>query len=92
MTEMLEQAFAEASKLPEGDQNVLADWLLRELQSERSWSKLFGESQDMLERLAAEALAEHHEGKTEDLDPRMEIQTTNVTRAASQAPQTSRLA
>ena len=68
MTDMLEQAFTEAPKLPAGDQDALADWLLRELESEQHWSKLFVESQDALERLAAEALAEHDEGKTEDLN------------------------
>jgi len=58
MTELLEKAFEEASKLPEVDQNALAKWVLDELHSEREWAKAFAESEDVLEQLAAEAMAE----------------------------------
>jgi hypothetical protein len=58
MTQLLEKAFAEASSLPEADQNALAEWLLEEIRSERRWSKAFAESEDVLEKLADEALAE----------------------------------
>ncbi len=37
MTQLLEKAFEEASKLPELEQNVLAQWLIDELISERKW-------------------------------------------------------
>ncbi len=69
MTTRLKQAFAEASKLPPAEQNKVADWLLAELESERRWDRLFADSQDVLSRLAAEALAEHRSGQTQDLDP-----------------------
>ena len=59
MTTRLEQAFVKASKLSRTEQNALADWLLAELESERRWDELFANSQDVLSKLAAEALAEH---------------------------------
>lgn len=69
MTARLDQAFAEAKKLPPKEQDALADWLIAELESERRWEKLFADSQDALSKLAAEALSEHHSGQTQELDP-----------------------
>lgn len=69
MTKLLEKAFAEASKLPEAEQRQFAAWILDELASERRWEAAFAKSQDTLSRLAEEALAEHHEGQTRELDP-----------------------
>jgi hypothetical protein len=69
MTQLLEQAFSEAAKLPELEQNVLARWLLLELASEKRWEKAFAESEDLLGELADEALTEHKQGKTKLLDP-----------------------
>ena len=68
MTELLEKAFAEATRLPEQDQNSLASWILAELASERKWDTAFSQSADKLSKLAAEALREHAEGKTRALD------------------------
>ena len=65
----LELAFAEATKLPPKEQDRLAEWLLAELASERRWNQLFSESSELLEALAAEALDEHHQGQTQELDP-----------------------
>jgi len=64
MTKLFEKAFEEASRLPEMDQNALAKWVLDELQSERAWSRTFAESEDVLEKLADEAIAEKRKGKT----------------------------
>jgi hypothetical protein len=61
MTPSLEQAFAEASKLPELQQNQLAQWLLDEILSEQKWNRLFAESEDLLRTLAEEALAKYQE-------------------------------
>lgn len=69
MTQLLEKAFAEASGLPEEDQNSFATWILAELSSEQRWARTFAQSGDKLARLAAEALREHAEGSTEELDP-----------------------
>lgn len=59
MTARLEQAFTEVSKLSPKEQDALADWLLAELESERRWNKRFADSQNVLSKLASEALAEH---------------------------------
>jgi len=68
MTKLLEKAFDEASRLPEIEQNILAKWLLDELHSERVWTKTFAESEDVLDKLADEAIAEKRKGKTTPLD------------------------
>ena len=68
MTELLEKAFKEASKLSESEQNALAQWLIDEIIAERKWEKAFAESEDVLDKLAEEALAEHAKGKTKPLD------------------------
>ena len=69
MTNLLEQAFAKASNLPPQEQDALADWLLRELESENRWKNLLAGSQDLLAKLAEEALAEHRAGQTQELNP-----------------------
>jgi len=69
MTKLLEKAFAEASKLPEVEQDTLAELLLAEIASDRQWDETFAKSGDLLSRLAEEALADHRAGLTQDLDP-----------------------
>jgi hypothetical protein len=56
--ELFEKAFEGASRLPEVEQNALAKWVLDELRSEKAWMKSFAESEDVLEKLADEAIAE----------------------------------
>ena len=60
---------AEASKLPEQEQEAFAAWILAELESERRWDDLFARSQDMLAKMAEEARREYRAGLTEPLDP-----------------------
>lgn len=72
MTKILEQALAELAKLTETEQDAIGEWLLEELASERRWERLFSESADRLDDLASDALAEHHRGRTEELDPGQE--------------------
>jgi hypothetical protein len=69
MTKVLEQAFGEASKLSESEQDAIGKWLLAEIRSEGEWDRSFSDSQDVLARLAQDALAEHRRGETEPLDP-----------------------
>ena len=69
MTKLLEQAFAEAQKLPDVEQELLASWLLAELAEDTDFDRTIAGSSDKLARLAAEALAEHRAGLTEELDP-----------------------
>ncbi len=68
MTQLLEQAISELTKLPELDQNKIARWLIEELLSDRKWDHTFSESEDLLSSLANEALEEHSLGKTELMD------------------------
>ena len=67
MTDLLQKAFERASELPPDDQDKFARFLLAELESEKEWAELFNrpESEEMLERSADEALAEHRAGLTE---------------------------
>jgi hypothetical protein len=68
MTDLLQRAFAEVSKLPADQQDRVAQWLLDELADEEQWDRRLSETTDALSRLAREALDEHHSGATEDLD------------------------
>jgi hypothetical protein len=67
MTQLLEKALKEVAKLPPSEQDALAAILLEELASEKKWSELFAQSQDVLAKLAAEALAEHRAGQSKPL-------------------------
>jgi ferritin-like protein len=69
MTKLLEKAFDETAKLPDDEQDALAQAVLAELVSERRWDELFAGSTDVLSELAEEALAEHRAGRTKPLDP-----------------------
>lgn len=69
MTQPLEKAFDEISKLPEQEQDFFAHWLLDEISSEHRCDKAFSQSQDVLSQFAKEALAEYQVGKTKLLDP-----------------------
>jgi hypothetical protein len=68
MTQLLEQAFAQAQTLPASKQDAIATWLIEELADERRWDEAFARSQDALASLADEALAEHRAGQTVELD------------------------
>jgi hypothetical protein len=69
LSQALRKAVAEASKLPKGDQDALARWLLAELADEKRWRKAFAASQQRLGELADEALSEYRAGRTKPLDP-----------------------
>ena len=70
MSQLLRQAFEKAAELPEAEQDRFARFLLAELESERRWAELFArpESEDLLERLADDALSEHRAGLTQPLN------------------------
>ena len=69
MTELLEQAFAAAANLLDSEQDALATIILEELISEQRWQQAFTRTGDVLAQLADKALAEHHAGRTQVLDP-----------------------
>jgi transposase len=64
MTTLLQQAFAEAAKLPQTEQDLLASRLLAELAAEDDFDRAIARSSDKLAALAQEALAEHRSGQT----------------------------
>ena len=70
MTQLLQEAFEKANQLPQEEQDRFARFLLAELESEQRWAELFNrpESEDLLERLADEALAAHRAGQTQPLN------------------------
>ncbi len=68
MTKLLERAFKEASRLPEVEQNALAKWVMEELEAEGKWQEAFAGSEDILDRLADEAISAHKKGKTRPLN------------------------
>ncbi len=69
MTTTLQQAFAEAAKLPAAEQELLASRLLAELAAADDFDRAIANSSGKLAQLASEALAEHRAGLSEELDP-----------------------
>jgi hypothetical protein len=67
MTQLLEQALREVAKLSAPEQDALATILLEELISEQRWSKSFEDSEDVLAKLADDALVEFEAGRTKPL-------------------------
>ena len=67
MTQLLEKALKEATKLSASEQDALATILLEELASEQRWKESFAKSHDLLARLADEALTEDAAGHTKPL-------------------------
>jgi hypothetical protein len=64
MTKLLEKAIAQASKLPNKEQDVLASLMLEELASEQRWDQAFAKSQDKLAGMAKNARSQFRAGKT----------------------------
>ena len=67
MTQLLKKAFSAVEKLSESDQDAVAALVLEELESEKRWSESFAKSQDLLAKLAGEAVAEDAAGRTKPL-------------------------
>jgi hypothetical protein len=74
MTRTLQDAFDEAAKLPQGEQEALAAFILEELRAERRRSDLLAGSPDKLAALANEALAEHRRGETKPFEADGDLQ------------------
>jgi hypothetical protein len=58
VTDLLRRAFDAASRLPDDEQDAVAEWLLAELAAEEQWEERFAGTQDALSVLAREALRE----------------------------------
>jgi hypothetical protein len=68
MTKALQDAFKEAEKLPEAEQDQLAAAIRAEIEGDSAWATRLDGSRDALKQLADEALAEHRSGRTRPLD------------------------
>lgn len=69
MTKALQDAFNEAEKLPEAEQDQLAAAIRAEIETDGAFEARLSASQDALGALADEALAEHRSGRTLRFDP-----------------------
>ena len=69
MTDLLKKAFDAASRLPDDEQDAVAEWLLAELAAEQEWEERFARTQDALSVLARETSEEHQSDETKELDP-----------------------
>jgi hypothetical protein len=69
MTNLLQQAFDAAAKLPVAEQEVLASRLLAEMAAEDESDRAIERTSDKLAELSRQALAEYRAGLTEELDP-----------------------
>lgn len=67
MTKLLEKAFKKAGNLPKVEQNALAKWLLKEMESDKKWDEIFADSENLLDQLADEALEDHQQRGTKPL-------------------------
>ncbi len=68
MTKLLEKALEEVRKLPPDGQDAIGAIILEELADEARWAKRFAETQDLLEKMADEALAELKAGRVTPLE------------------------
>lgn len=69
MTELLEKAMTKVKKLSDSEQDAIAAIILEEMQDENHWDNAFDKSQDVLAKLASEAIDEDNLGMTKELDP-----------------------
>jgi len=67
MTDLLAQAFAKASELPESLQDELARELLDGLVGEARWNAALADSAEKLDEMAEQALKEHQAGRTKEI-------------------------
>ena len=68
MTGSLQNAFSQASRLPEQEQELLASRLLAELSADTEFDRAIAATPEKLARLAREALDELRQGRTAELN------------------------
>jgi len=64
MTQLLEQAVSQLQRLPDSEQNTMAQIILEELADNERWDASFESSQDVLARLANAVRADITANKT----------------------------
>ena len=67
MTQLLEEAMKKVAGLPPAEQDAVAVIVMEELASEQRWAELLRNSQELLARMAMEALADYDAGRTKPL-------------------------
>ena len=69
MIERLKEAFDLAGRLPENEQQALADLLIEEMRASQRWNDLFNDtrSEKLLGQMVAEAIAEDTTGESEEI-------------------------
>jgi len=68
MTKLVNSAFEKISSLPEIEQNIFAQFIIDEIKEEDNWNKSFSKSEDILSKMANEALADFNNNQTEILN------------------------
>lgn len=69
MTKLLSTALDMLARLPDDRQDAMAQIILDELAEQQRWDDTFTRSQDLLAKLADDALAEIERGDVFDTDP-----------------------
>lgn len=69
MTTLLEKAIAELAKLPETQQDSMAQWILDELEDETRWDQAFAGSLTQLAEMGKKTLQDDKAGRTQELHP-----------------------
>ena len=67
MVTTLKKVFNMASILPQAEQELLGSRWIAEIKSEQKWEKLFCKSEDVLGKLADEALDDLEKGRTKQI-------------------------
>jgi hypothetical protein len=67
MTQLLEKALSQVQRLPDTEQDAIADVILEELKDEEQWQAAFAASQAQLAVLGLKALEEYRSGNTREL-------------------------
>jgi len=67
MTKLLEKAIKVVNKLPEKNQNEIAQIILEEINDEKLWEESFKMSQNLLFHLSDEAIGLHKNNNTKEL-------------------------
>ncbi len=67
MTQLLQQALSQVSKLSDSDQDAIAAVILAELADEERWQESFAQSREQLEQLANRARSEIAAGRVRNV-------------------------
>jgi hypothetical protein len=68
MSTLLEKAMEKVGALPPEEQDAIASQILAALADEAAWKKRFADKQDVIRRMAQEALEQDAKGETRALD------------------------